>query len=358
MKKFTVLLIIMLIFTGAVSVTAEEVPAELLNTLVGAMESDFGLLLDGLGNDIDTILLQNSISGLNIGQAELGSERFNHFYIGLPALGVTVANGFLTFRNDDDYFELLNLNSLLNDMILDKIYEFAGAERETLIDTALDKATPIPGIKGNFGIALPADLELLLSAVGVPAAAMELLPDTVELPGGLSMSYFNMAGVLRYVLLRDSKQTPGVSIGLGGAYNNLALDMDIGDMLSGMLPEIPGDVNPFEDAAVSIGAKTTAFGLDFAMSKKLAVFVPYFKLGAWYTITNVGGEALLMSDDTTTTDKNEEVAISSLTGHNDLDLLVSSGFDLMLGPFCSNIGGDYNLGSGVWSVSLGSRLQF
>ena len=40
------------------------------------------------------VLLQNAISGQNIGMAELGSKKFSTFYAGLPAINLTAANGF------------------------------------------------------------------------------------------------------------------------------------------------------------------------------------------------------------------------------------------------------------------------
>lgn len=359
MRKIAIFVLIIVVFTGGSGLFAADIPQEILGPIVGAMQTDFGLLLDGLGNDIDTVLLQNAVTGQNIGQAELGSKFFSTFYIGLPTIGATVANGFLTFRNDPDYFELLDLNSMLNGLLIDELNELtAGTAFESGVDIALNKATPFPAVKLNFGFKLPADLELLVNGIYVPTAVLGLLPDDVELP--FTFNYLNVGGVVRYVLLRDNEQTPGVSIGFGTYYNNLGIQMNIGDMLSGMLGEgIPDNAeNPFEEANIDIGTNTLAFGIDFAMSKKLlGFFVPYLKLGAWYAFTETGGNALLMSDDAATMDKDEEVSLGSTVGNSGLDMLLSTGFDLMLGPFCSNVGADYNLGTGVWGVSLGSRIQ-
>lgn len=356
MKKIAILTLVIFISAGALTVSAQtpELPAELLAEIIDNIGSDFELLLDGLGNDIDTILLQNAMSGQNIGMAELGSGWFSTLYFGLPAINLTVANGFLTFRNNEDYFNILDLNGMLNDLALGELYESVGAENSDYVDLLLDQATPIPALKLNLGFKLPANLELIASGIAVPTAVMGMITDSgVELPGGLTFNYINAGGVLRYVLLRDSKQTPGMSIGLGGYYNNLELGMDIGGLLGGdeegADPEADAMSALLGDASVSIGSNAIAFGIDVAMSKRLiGVFIPYLKLGAWYSITDTGGTAELM----------EDVAIESSAGHNDLDLLLDTGFDLALGPVIFNIGGDYNLGSGVWGVDLGMRLQF
>ncbi len=348
MKKIAILVLIIMIFTGAFTVAAQSIDT-ILETVVGGMEADFGLLLDGLSSDIDTVLLQNAISGQNIGMAELGSKKFSTFYAGLPAINLTAANGFLTFRNEADYFEVLDLNSMLNGLALDSLYSAVGVDNAQYVDLLLNQAFPIPAVKFNLGFKLPGNLELLLNGFGIPTAVLDLVSQQgVELPAGLNFNYLNVGGVLRYVLLRDSKETPGFSIGLGGYYNDLSLGIELGDLLSGMLPAEAGDVNPFADASMSIGTRTLAFGIDVAMSKRLlAIFIPYFKIGAWYAVTDTGGNVTLTADS----------ELASSTGHSDLDLLLDTGMDILLGPFGFNLGADYNLGSGVWGVNLGSRLQ-
>ena len=360
MKKFVFFILILVVICGSSGLFAASITEEMLGTVVGIMETDFGLLLDGLNKDIDTVLLQNAVSGQNIGQAELGSKFFSNFYIGLPAITATASNGFLTFRNDLDYFEMLDLNELLNGMLLNYIYgAVEGTAFETAVDGALNYATPFPAVKLNFGFKLPANLELLVNGMYVPTALIDLLPDSVELPAGLSFNYLNVGGVVRYVLLRDNEQTPGLSIGAGAYYNNLGMAMNIGDvLLTNFGKDLPDGVNPFTEANIDIGTNTLAFGIDFAVSKKLlGFFVPYLKLGAWYALSETGGTALLMSDTDPNDSVDDSISLGSTVNHSDLDLLLSTGFDIMLGPFCSNFGADYNLGSGVWGVSLGSRFQ-
>ena len=126
--------------------------------------------------------------------------------------------------------------------------------------------------------------------------------------------------------------------------------MPLGEMLSGALGSQAENLteNPFAVAGMSLASDTIVFGINTNISKKLAIFYPFIKLGALYGITDFSGDIVITEDAT----------ITGGAGHNDLDLLLSTGADVMLGPFGSNLTVDYNLGTGVWGVNLGSRLQF
>ncbi|MDC7227353.1 MAG: hypothetical protein PQJ61_11380 [Spirochaetales bacterium] len=369
MKKFLVLILALMLFTGVASVfsdAAEDAFNELVNTLVGTMEGDFSLLLDGLGQDLDPILMQNALDGQNIGMAELGSKRFNHFYFSiLPTVSITAANGVFTFTDTQAYEDSLVLKGMLDSILFDEEEGLLGSllaneDYEVLADVLLNKATPIPALKLNAGAKLPSNIELLLYGMWVPPFLWDMIPaDTMSsLPDGLmpTFNYLNIGAELRYVLLRDSKDTPGVSIGLGGAYNHLLLGVGLGDLLYeslgdslGTIPASFGaDYNPFEDAGMEFSSDTIVLGINTTISKKLAVLYPFIKLGAYYAITDFSGIATLT----------ETAVIEGGDGHNDMDMLVSTGFDLMLGPLGTNLTVDYNLGSGVWGLDLGSRLQF
>ncbi len=335
MKKLLVLVLLLFILGGAVF--SQNISPKALDNIVGALETDFGLLLKGLGNDVDPILLQNAISGQNIGQAELGDTSF---YIGLPSINLTVSPGFLKFRKNQDYFELLDLNKLLNDKLLSGLSDSIGQD---YTDILLDKAFPFPALKGNFGFKLPANLELLVNGAWIPSFLTKNFLDK-NLAKGLSLDYINIGGVLRYVLLKDVGSSPAVSIGAGSYYNKVYVSMSLKDSLR----EI-ADTEEFDKAKMELSSDVLAFGIDLAVSKVFLFFNPYLKLGAWYSINSFKGEVVLLEDGN---------RIENGTNINDFNLLVSTGFDILLGAFRINIGGDYNLGNGVWGVNLGSRLQF
>ena len=371
MKKLLYLVIILVLVSGTASVFAAT-DAEIaifnegVNTIVGMLEGDFSLLLSGLGSDFDPILMQNAMVGQNQGMAELGSEKFNNFYLGLiPTVSITAANGLFTFRDTQSYEDSLVLKGLLDNMLFDPEEGFLGQlesdpSTEVLADILMNKAFPMPAFKISGGFRLPADLEVLIHGMWLPSFLIDMavtnIPmEGVELPEGLalpSLNYVNIGAELRYILLRDSEDTPAMSIGLTGAYNNFTLSMGLGDLLGGMmgdmLPVPDGMEDPFADAGMTLSSSAIVFGINTSISKKLAIFYPFIRLGAWYGITNFGGEVRLT----------ETAVIPGYAGHNDLDLVLSMGGDMLLGFFGTNLTIDYNLGSGVWGLNLGSRLQF
>ena len=366
MKKLLCLVLILVLFSGAASLFA-QVPSEeeLVNTLVGLIEDDFSLLLSGMGTDFDPILMQNAMIGQSVGMAELGSEILNNFYFSvLPTVSVSATSGLFTFRDTQAYEDSLILKGMLEEFIFNESTGMLGAlmADNEIADILLDKAFPIPAFKLNAGGKLPANLEILVHGMWLPSfltdMAVGLIPTdslggdgSVDVTGLLpEFNYLNIGVELRYVLLRDSKQTPGMSIGLAGAYNRLSLDMPLGEMLSGALGSQAENLseNPFAVAGMSLASDTIVFGINTNISKKLAIFYPFIKLGALYGITDFSGDIVIT----------EDASITGGAGHNDLDLLLSTGADVMLGPFGSNLTVDYNLGTGVWGVNLGSRLQF
>ncbi|HAK47137.1 MAG TPA: hypothetical protein DCO79_14625 [Spirochaeta sp.] len=361
MKKILYFVLILILITGTISVFAatpeEEVFNQLVNTLVGTMEADFSLLLDGLGQDIDPILMQNAMVGQNVGMAELGSEKFDNFYFSiLPTISITAANGIFSFTDTQAYEDSLVLKGMLDSFLFNEPDGLLSglSNNSDIGDILINKVTPIPAFKMNAGFRLPADLEVLLHGMWIPDFLASVIPEDAlgEIPAP-TFTYLNIGAEVRYVLLRDGDKTPGMSIGLAGAYNHLLLEMNVGsllgDALGGAVGTVPdGMTNPFLDAGMKLESNTIVFGINTALSKKLAFFYPFIKIGAWYGISEFGGEVVLT----------ETATIEGGDGHNGLDLLASTGFDLMLGPFGSNVTIDYNLGTGIWGLNLGSRLQF
>lgn len=360
MKKLLSLIIILLLIGGSAAVfsdAANDAYDTLVGTLIGAIEDDFTLLLSGLGEDISPVLMQNAMTGQNIGMAELGTEFFSNFYISvLPTVSFTVTDGIFKFTDTQAYEDSLILKGMLNSLLFAEPDGLLAGTADW-VDIILDKATPIPAFKLNAGAKLPANLEILVHGMWMPQFITGLIPDDVmsDIPGGLlpTFNYLNIGGELRYVLLRDSEQTPGFSIGLGGAYNKMGLEMGVGELLNDALGDSlgeapPGSTNPFTAAGMSISSSAVVFGINSTLSKKLAIFYPFVKLGAWYSITDFSGTVTIM----------EGSVIEGGAANNDLNMLVSTGADMMLGPFGSNLTVDYNPGSGVWGLSLGSRLQF
>jgi hypothetical protein len=346
MKKLAIMVLVLILFSGVFTVSAQT--EEIVDTMVAALGTDFSLLLSGMGTDIVPILQQNALAGQNIGLAELGDDSF---YIGLlPVVSATVGNGFLTFRNNTDYFELLDLNALLNDLLIGELSTAIGADTTNLL---LDQVTPFPSFKINFGFKLPADLELLVHGFWIPDFLMGFVADTAGVAelAGVELSALNVGGVLRYPILKDSKKSPALSIGAGYYYDSFHAGLGLSDILGGMLEDGGGSTteDPFAEAGLSLDTSMHTFGLELMTSKKLLFFVPYAKLGAWYGISSFSGSAVLADP---------EKPITGGKQVNDFAFIAGTGFDLLLGPFCINISGNYNLGSGIWGAGIGTRLQF
>jgi hypothetical protein len=336
MKKLAILILVLLLFAGVFTVSA-ALTQEAVDSLILGLGQDFGLFLDGMGEDITPILLQNAISGQNVGIAELGDSNF-YFNI-IPVIGVTTASGLLSNRTSNTYYQVVNLDKT--------IYEMIPEEYSGLTDVFFNNMTPIPAFKINFGMKLPADLELLVTGFWLPdflvPAVLSLFPD---LSLDIGLSALNIGGVLRYPLLKDSEQSPGLSVGAGFYYDNLHASMGLAGLLNPALAvmelELPST------AAVSFDTSVLAFGAELTVSKTLLFFAPYAKLGAWYGMSSLTGQAILTS--TTPITGGKSVA--------DFAFIAGTGFDLLFGGFCINVSGNYNLGSGIWGASIGSRFQF
>ena len=344
MKKSALLALILIIVTGT------AVFADLADTMEAGLRTDFQLLMEGIGKDIVPVLQQNALAGQGAGMAELGDSVF---YIGIlpPTISATVGNGFLTFRNDDDYFEFLPLGDILNDMALT---ELEGAIGEDLVNLLFDQMTPFPTIKLNAGVKLPLDLELHVHGMWLPqeltSMVVGLIPSSPDMDlSSVELSALNVGGVVRYPLLKDSEMTPAFSIGAGYYYDSFHAGIGLGGIseITTMLSGAGVTLDPA--AGLYIDTSMSTFGIEAAISKKLLFFVPYAKLGAWYAIGSFSGRAVI-------TDAYNPV--SSGAAINDMSFIGTAGFELLLGPFILNLNGNYNLGSGVWGASIASRLQF
>ncbi|MBI9105844.1 MAG: hypothetical protein JEZ04_03810 [Spirochaetales bacterium] len=332
MKKFTVIILVLLLFAAVYNVSAQD-----MDSLIAGLGKDFSLFLDGLGDDLTPILMQNAIAGQNIGIAELGDSVF---YINIiPVIAATAGNGLLTNRASTDYYQVINLDSTIGSMVSVAL----GDDLTTLI---LDNLTPIPTFKLNAGIKLPLDLELLVTGFWIPDFLIPFVKDNLvpEIPAGIELSALNIGGLIRYPLLKDGEKSPGLSVGVGYFFDSFHAGLGLATLLG----EDMG-ITLAEGSGMSIDTNVHVFGAELTISKKLLFFAPYAKLGAWYGISSFTGSAVL-------TDPENPITGGKIV--NDFAFIAGAGFDLLFGPFCMNFGGSYNLGNGILGISLGSRLQF
>lgn len=335
MKKLAVIIMILLLFAGVFSVSAQS-----LDSLITGLGQDFGLFLDGLGEDLTPILMENAVAGQNVGIAELGDSIF-YFNI-LPVISATAGNGLLTHADSTDYYQVINLDDTITTMA-------EGALGEDLTTLFLDNLTPIPAFKFNAGVKLPLDIELLVTGFWIPDFLIGFIGDTfgIDELNGIEFSVLNIGGMLRYPLLKDGEQSPGLSIGVGYFYDSFHAGLGLAPLLGDSMDEM--GITLVEDSGMSIDTAVHVFGGEVTVSKKLLFFAPYAKLGAWYGISTFNGSVILTDPDDAITGGNE---------YTDFMFLAGTGFDLLFGPFCVNIAGTYNIGSGLWGASVGSRLQF
>ncbi len=340
MKKLLTFVLILFVFCGTLSVSADDVDFSVVKLIAGAMQADFGDFLDKIGSDVDNVLIQHAVTGYNIGQAEFGDEAFSDFYIGLPAVGLTVAPPLQVLETD--LYETLFKNSVPES-----------------VNNILEKAFPVPSVRLNFGMKLPANLEVLVNGMWFPELLTGVISENMNDYPDFNGSFFNLGALLRYVLIKDSEFTPGLSIGAGASFGYLGFVMDIEKSLNQTIYNTPEGAAPypFKGANFELDTSVIAFGINVTISKELSFFCPYFNIGAWYGITNVESHVLMMKDSEPYAPEDPTLEIASQTGHSDLEIVLSSGFDLLFGPFVINIAGDYNLGSGFWGVNIGSRIQ-
>lgn len=277
--------------------------------------------------------------------ASLGDSRF---YFGFSA-GAILSDGILVFVDDPDYFDLLDVGGLVNTMLS----ELGDESISGLYETA-KTLFPYPNLRLALGVRLFAGIETLLTFSIIPQAIADIIVGFVPDMAGLELSHMNIGVRLRKTLLQDTGGFPALSVGAGYNYSdfNFKFPLEFTQPISGQ------DLNLAGDISLATGLHTA--GVDVALSKRLAFFIPFISISGWYQMTNLVAaadfQATLGPVEAPLLD--ETIAPEATRLIQDLSFLLRGGFELKLGPIHLVPEATYNLGTGFFSADIGLRFQF
>ncbi|TFG63326.1 MAG: hypothetical protein E4H36_05895 [Spirochaetales bacterium] len=314
------------------------------------LSNDLSALLEGIGNETIPYLQQSAMLGEGIGRAHMGDG--SPFFFAF-SLGATFSPGILTFIDEENTnFELLNVNGLLTEL---------GSGLASTLNT-FKTFMFYPQTRFAIGVQLPLRFEIIGMFSILPQFLTTAVTGLVNEPvlSGLQLNRMNAGLRVRKVLLADQGGFPAISLGVGYTYSNFNLSL--------LLPFPAQNFSGYNlNIAGSLALTTSlhSLGFDVGISKKLAIFYPYLRIGGWYQWAAYEGSvadfSASLTDQTTNTvlasvDSTTAPIISTLA-IRDMTLLVEGGIEIALGGFIITPSGSYNLGSNSFDASLAFRLQ-
>lgn len=310
--------------------------------------NDFSVIFQELGNEIIPNLQLTSLSGKGLADAELGN--FPAFYFSLSA-GAALSNGIEDFINRaSDRTELLNPSSFLSAAGLsegNKLYDF------------LATFLPYPYYRIAAGFGILSGFEVLLQFSILPQSLSDAILGLAKLDG-VTLNSLNLGGQVRKVLLHENKILPAASLGVGYVYSNL----NMGYPLSTLEPISLSDGNLTLSGDINIRGMIHAFGLGFHLSKKLLFFRPFLSVEPYIQKIYYRGAVdqfnAVLSDGVTELASYDESGGDDPVGvidNWDLSLMISSGFEFVIGKFVFFTHGHFNPADMLISAEIGFRFQ-
>jgi len=275
----------------------------------------------------------------------MGKSRFRALVLVVGLLGTGFAFG--AGPNPLTYFDLdAMIGGLLTAGSLEqKIYE---GSKTFFLD---------PGLRLSAGVALANGIEFWGHFGIIPQPVADLVGGLVKIDG-LVLNRLNAGGRVRFVLVRDQPKFPAISLGVGYTYTQFNLGLD--------LAAIPLSGLTFSGFDVGLGGTLFArtrlhtAGVELAISKKLLIFAPFLKMGAWYQWASydagIDGLALTLTppvgavvEVTGTLDPSHQII-------HDLAFVVSGGLEFVLGKVSLILQGSFDTASA--SPAASASFQF
>lgn len=344
MKKIVIVVFLFLLLIPCMA------PAQDLDPII----RDLSAMFEGIGNDILPYLQQTVIAGEGIGRASIGLD--SRFYAGF-SLGATFSPGLLTFLDDENYFEILNVSGLLDQAL-------GAAEGESTILDTFSSFFFFPTMRLVAGVRLPLGMDLSAMFSIIPGALTGAIANAAGFPG-IELRQLNIGVRLRKVLVHDSGGFPAISIGAGYTYASFGAAFDVTEALRDSFTQEIGGNYLALDGAINMGTSVHTAGVDFIISKKLLIFYPFLKISPWYQWGRYNGsiegfKAAFYDNEELSGDPIVETAenpVSVLT-KNDLSLILAAGFEVALGKFILTPSGSFDVGTKQFHANLSMRLQF
>jgi len=341
MKKKLFRAVLLLLFILSFPLSAQDLKP---------LGSDLSSLLGGLGREMLPELAQSSLLGTGMGGAEVGD--FPHMFFAFSG-GAVLSHGIGTFINPENTsFKLLNVSGLV-----DQALAGAGSDVQNLYKTSKE-FFPYPNYRFAVGFGTVYGVETILTISVFPQGLTDFAAGLAGIKG-VTLNSFNGGIRVRKVLLSDTGGFPGVSLGAGYSYTNFNAGYSLTGFsqdLSGFTLNLKGDLK--------MGATVHSAGLDLNISKKFLVFIPFFRVSAWYQWADFTGsvenfDASIKTGSTTVrySDQVKTDPTASYALHN-LSLLLTGGLEIKLGGFALTASAVFDPSDLTLGVETGLRGQF
>jgi hypothetical protein len=309
---------------------------------------DLSIFFKELGKEMTPHTLQNELSGYGIGAADFDDNRLFFFS---ASIGANLTSGLFTFIDkENSNFNILNVYNFV-DTIIQETPEFIQDGYDTVQTFA-----PYMNLRmaGGFNFFYDTDVIILFSIFpGFLAKAVGGMIDQES----LELSSINLGLRIRKILLKDTGPFPAISLGVGYTFANFHLGYGVPEFtqdLSGDELNISG--NLYLDSVMH------AAGIDFAVSKALSFFIPFFKVSAYYQWTRFSGG---MSDFNANIENSGGTIIAetdnapeSIVTISELSIILNGGFEIKMGGFFLVPYSTFNISTGSFSVNLETRTEF
>ncbi len=332
--NFVGIFVIVFMFVGVTIVSSQD---------FSSIENDFSSLLREFGKELAPSVFQSSVCGSGMGEAELGE--FPHFYFSTSG-GAVFSHGIGNLLDNSNY-ELLNVSGIVDTFV-------SGTEGVGDILETLKTSLPYPNMRLSMGIGIIGGWEVQVLFALFPQAITNVVGDLSGI-SGLEFNALNTGVRVRKVLVSDYAGYPAISLGMGYSYSGI----NIGYTLPDIDQSGEGFSLTLSDSKLSVTEVVHSVGINFLISKKLFIFVPFIGLDSWYQFNSysasIGGKASFSSDAGGDT---KDFSAESLYDVRDLAILFSGGLEIKLGAFSLTSVVSFNPNNLVSSANTGLRIQF
>jgi hypothetical protein len=274
------------------------------------------------------VMQQSALLGEGVGDAVLGD--FPHLYFA-ASTGTVFAGGIAKVIDAvPTPFQVLNVGGILQSAL-----SGMGGKTATDLYTLSRSFFIYPNARISFGVGTAGGVEV----TGQVSYWPQLFTDGVGgLAGltGLTLNHLNAGLRVRAALLADSGAFPAVSIGAGYVFSSFGLGYNLSSLPAMNVSGVDLD---FSQASFALQTYLHSAGIDLTVSKRLLVFVPFFRVSSWY---QWGFYDASLSHFRATLGNTVDVSPASHLTAMDLAILLSGGIGLKLGGFGLTIGASYN----------------
>jgi len=290
--------------------------------------NDLNTVLEKLGYEVTPYVLQGNLAGESIGTAETPSGRW---YLGV-SIGSVLSGGPLAFVEDEDNFDVLNVDGLFSQALSD-----AGSAANDWYDRS-KSFFPLPGLRLTVGLPNVSGNELIFLLSVFPQPVADLAGGLVDLDN-VVFNRLNLGVKLRRPLIHEGGGFPTIAAGAGYTFSlfnvGLTLPSDFTQDIGGQPLVLEGDL--------LVTAMVNAVGVDLAVSKKMGIFVPFFRLSSYLTWVHYTGEiqdfyAAIGDPVLDSTTGPVEVSLDEIGAF----MLFSGGFELQGKRFALVMSGSFN----------------